>query len=84
MAFDKMADSLGCFTTRRDVDVGYTYENMIGNDKNNHNEAITDATKYQYYEYWYSWYEINRFTFEEVLEIVLDDLRNEEINVYVF
>ena len=79
-----MAGSLSCFTTRRDVDVGYTYENKIGNDKNNHNEAITDATKFRYYEYWYSWYEINRFTFEEVLEIVLDDLRNEEINVYVF
>ena len=49
-----MAGSLGCFTTRKDVDVGNAYENKVGNEKNNHNEAITDATKFRYYEYWYS------------------------------
>ena len=50
-AFDKMAGSLGCFTTWKDVDVGNAYENKVGNEKNNHNEAITDAIKFRYYGY---------------------------------
>ena len=47
-----MAGTLGCFTTRRDVDVRNTYENKVENEKNNHSEAITDAIKFRYYEYW--------------------------------
>jgi hypothetical protein len=46
-----MAGSLGCFTTRKDVDVGNAYENKVGNENNYHNEAITDAIKFRYYGY---------------------------------